>query len=840
MVHRRRAALLTSIAASLFLITASAIAAAAPATAAQAPARVLLDPPAPAAAGGPAMRLNPTKRTVTLAVTAKLGTGSLGQVTITIDPEDRVSFDAARILDLLDRIIDAQAMRRLRADAAARPTLTAAEFAAAGVTIAYDPQALELRVDVAAERRLAQGIALSVLDDTRVGAFVEPARVSAYLNVRGNLDYLHGDGGFASPVLYVDGAARAFGIVAESEAIWQPGAAGTSFNRLGSRLVYDDRERLVRWTAGDLQTVSRGFQSAPDVAGLSVFRTYSALQPQRIARPRGSRSFRLDRPATVEIESNGQLLRRLQLQPGNYDLRDFPFAQGANDVRLNILDDAGRRETIRFNLFLDQTQLAPGLSEFGLYAGVAAQPGLSGPNYSDDPAVTAFYRRGLSDAVTAGANVQADARTQMAGLEAIWASPLGLFSGTASVSRSDGYGAGFAANVTFQRLIQRADGRSDSLNLFAEARSAAFAALGEQRPSNPFRLEAGGSYSHAFSDSVYGGVDGRYSLGRGTQSDAFNVRGTIGVRLAHNLRFNGELGWQGDDRGRRITGLLSLTLRLDRRSSLRADYDTRFDRARLSYTSFSGQGVGALNLTADVERSRFGVAANGAATYFHNRAELGLSHFGAFDRDLGSSVSQRSSLRFGSSLAFADGLFSVGRPIHDGFAIVSAHRSLKGASVVLERNPFGHTADTGALGVATHPALSAYIERVVGIDAPSAPAGADLGQGTFRLLPPYRGGYRLQVGSDYSVTAVGRLLGPGGEPLALITGEAREVAHPERPAVAVFTNRDGRFGAGGLAPGRWRIVMNDDRRSTFNLDIPADAENIHRAGELSPQEGDTQ
>jgi len=835
MTPRRRAALLAA-AAALSLLPGSPAAAAPVAAAAQAGTRVVLEPPA----AGAGQRLNPTTRAVTLAVTARLDTAALGEVMISIDPDDRVSFDSARLLDLLAPVLEYAALRTLRANAGAG-TLSAADLAASGVAVRYDPQALELVIAVAPERRLARAIALSRLDDSRIGAFVAPAKTSAYLNIRGNLDYFHGgtDSGFAPPAMFLDGAARMFGgLVAEGEAIWQPGSRAADFNRLGNRLVYDDQNRLVRWTLGDLQTVSRGFQAAPDIAGLSVFRSYSVLQPQRIARPRGSRSFRLERPATVQIEANGQLLQRLQLQAGNYDLRDFPFAQGANDVRLTILDDAGRTETIRFNLFLDQTQLAKGLTEFGLYAGVLAPPGERGPEYSNDPAITGFFRFGASEALTLGVNLQADARTQMGGAEAVWATPLGLFSGNLAASRSDGSGAGLAGTLTFQRLIQRSGGRSDSLTLFAEARSANFTALGEGSTLNPFLLDAGGAYSHAFGNRIYTGVDGRYSVGRGAQRDAFSLRGTAGVRLSDNLSFNADLSWQGDERGRRLGAFLSLTLRLDRKSSVRADYDTRFDRARLSYTTVSGQGVGAYTLAADLERSDFGSGANLSGTYYHNRAELGLSHYGSFAGNFGDSVSQRSSLRFGTSLAFADGAMSWGRPINDSFAILTTHRNLKNENVLIERGPFGYTAATGALGAATHPSLNAYIERVVGVEAPAAPAGVDLGQGTFRLLPPYRGGYKLEIGSDYSVTAIGRLLGVDGKPIALLTGSATELAHPERPPVPIFTNRDGRFGATGLAPGRWRLVMNDDRKSLFLLDIPAEAQNIVRAGALSPQEGE--
>ncbi len=71
------------------------------------------------------------------------------------------------------------------------------------------------------------------------------------------------------------------------------------------------------------------------------------------------------------------------------------------------------------------------------------------------------------------------------------------------------------------------------------------------------------------------------------------------------------------------------------------------------------------------------------AIYYANRAELGFSHYGAFERDLGRSTGQRTSLRFGTALAMADGVVSVGRPVQDGFAIVAAHPTLRGRGSAL-------------------------------------------------------------------------------------------------------------------------------------------------------------
>jgi outer membrane usher protein len=781
-------------------------------------------------------RLNTTGRDVTLTIPAKDGATYLGDIILTVHADDKLEFSAQRLLDLLANVLDPDVLRTLQGSFAGKTVLSPSDFQASGIVIKYDPQELALNLIIGAERRARQTVQVAPMDPSRIGGFVKPAEVSAYLNIRGNLDYVHSgfDKGLQSPVMFLDGAARIGGIVAESEAIWQPGARGTDFQRLGSRAVFDDVHNLVRWTAGDLQAVARGFQSAPDMAGISVFRSYSVLQPQMVVRPRGDRQFRLDRPSTVEVQVNGQIVQRLQLAPGTYDLRNFPFTQGANDIRLAVLDDTGRSELLRFNVFLDQSQLAKGLSEFGAYAGVLAPLEVRGPHYTDQIAFTGFYRRGITDYVTLGGNFQSDRHSRLGGVEGVFATGLGTFGASFSISDINHFGTGYGTIVTFQRLIQRGGGRADSLNLSFEARSRVFGPMGTVVPLNPYKWEVGGGYSHAFNDYVYAGLDGRYSEGRGTQRNVYSMRGTVGWRINANTSFTADGRYDRDNRGSRIAALLSLTIRLGRYSSVRADYDTNDNKGRLTYQTIHGQGVGSYNLSADVERSDIGSGVNAVANYFANRAELGLSHFGTFTSGFGNTTSERTSLRFATSLAMADGAFSVGRPIYDSFAIVQPHAALHGADVLLEPTPFGYTASSGVLGAATHPSLSSYAERTITVDVPGAPAGVDLGQGSFRLFPPYRSGYRLTVGSAYNVTAIGRMLNRDGEPVALVTGTAVELAHPDREPVAMFTNREGRFGAVGLAPGRWRVRMLDDQKSVFVIDVPAKAEGVLRLGDIRP------
>ena len=50
----------------------------------------------------------------------------------------------------------------------------------------------------------------------------------------------------------------------------------------------------------------------------------------------------------------------------------------------------------------------------------------------------------------------------------------------------------------------------------------------------------------------------------------------------------------------------------------------------------------------------------------------------------------------------------------------------------------------------------------------------------------------------------------------------------------MFTNRDGRFGAAGLAPGRWRVEMLTEPTTVYFIDVPEDAVGVYRKAEIAP------
>jgi outer membrane usher protein len=449
--HRRLAPSLLALATGALLATSQARAADQEDLAANArPAEIIL--PVNRGSSAEPVDLNPTARDIRLTVSAVDGRVMLGEVPVMVTADDRLRIASRRVLDLLAETVDADRLRAIEGAILAPREISAEEFEASGIGLRFDPQRLTLEFLVPSEMRATRNLQVSALDRARVGEFFQPENFSAYLNIRGALDYVS-DGpatGFQEPTFFLDGAARLGDVVLESEGFWQPGAnSSPDFQRQGTRLVYDDIDDLFRLTAGDLQPVARGFQVTPNMAGLSLGRSYSELRPQQIIRPRGNRNFLLERPATVEVFVNGALARRTRLNPGNYDLNDFPYTQGANDIRVNIIDDSGRQETLRFNIFLDQTQLADGLTEFAAHLGVQAPLTEDGPDYSDDLVFTGFVRHGVSDQITLGGNLQLDERSAMGGVEAVFDTSFGTFASNLALSHVESVGEGWGATVSF-------------------------------------------------------------------------------------------------------------------------------------------------------------------------------------------------------------------------------------------------------------------------------------------------------------------------------------------------------------------------------------------------------
>jgi outer membrane usher protein len=478
--------------------------------------------------------------------------------------------------------------------------------------------------------------------------------------------------------------------------------------------------------------------------------------------------------------------------------------------------------------------LAPGLSEYGFYGGVRSSRLGETIEYSDDFAANGFYRYGVSEALTVGANFQYSEEASLVGGEAIWGSELGTIGADFAVSHLQTGDTGWAVNASFERLIE-GEGGGTSLLATVEARSRRFGTGGQAAPDNPYVVNTSFAVNRSFDNSTFVGGQLRYAKARDGFEDERSIRVTYGRSLSDRMNVIFDLDWGSGGFSEGVGFRVALVRRIGETGSARAEYDSSSERARVGYQTSGGRGVGAWSASGNLDVGQEDLGLNGSASYAANRADLGIAHGTAYSQTTNEISDQRTSFRASTGIAFAGGQFAIGRPVSDGFVIVRPYAGASNVAIEVEPSPEGYYARSGPLGPALYGQISAYSPRTVIYDAANPPPGFDVGQGALRVLPPYRAGYLVTVGSEYGYTAIGRLLNADGEPVTLIAGVAIEEGGEGR-RVEIFTNRQGSFGASGLRPGRWRIEMPGEPPVIYDLVIPDSPDGIARTGDHRPKQ----
>jgi len=819
-------------------------------------------------------RLNRTERTLSLLVDLRADGRQLGEVSVKITPDDVLSVHKEQLMRASAALLRPDVRKRMRQLKDDGGFVTLANLNAAGFRYSFDAGAMKLcfKPEIAQRPR---GV-VSLDPRSAAGHFSpsRPATVSGYVNIRAAADHVTttfaAPTGFQAPRADLEAALRWQDVVLEAEATYDGahtdffGAATLAnhtthgFVRRSTRLVHDRPEDALRLQAGDIYPPVTSLQRGLDLLGVSIERTPRKLRPSQNIRPTGKRSFRLARPSTVKIELNGIVMRQLRLDPGEYDLDDLPLRGGANRIRLIISDDVGEQRTLNFTSHFDATLLAEDIAEWGLAAGVPAQFSGDGLSYIfERPLVSGFYRRGLSAELTGEAHIQAGPHAMMTGLSLYSASMIGFLAIETAASYHEHHGAGAALEIDWDVL--RVGDSNESLQLSAELRSAHFTvpALDDHLPTYWLNLSA--SYARSLPWDIYGQLSARYSAAT-ESADGTPANGDLyGATLSFSRRLSSTAGlafslsyasdsldtltaFDPDGAGEgELRAALQLTWRPDANTHLAATLEAGEPGASIAASRTWRDGISSWRTSIETvyEENTDDLTIDGDLHYTGNRFTAGVTHTAsldarAFARGRQPLSDQRTTFHFGTAIAFADGHMAIGPPIlgPGGFAIVAPHDSLTDKPIVIGSHSRPR-ARSDMFGPALVSGLPAYRPSRLAYDVAELPLGYDIGSREFRLNAPYKGGYALTVGSANSVTAFGTLIGTDGEPVALVTGTARPV-ESDTPLVNLFTNAAGRFGAQGLAPGRWRIEMATDPPQHFLLDVPAATVGLLRAGTLRP------
>lgn len=791
--------------------------------------------------------INPYERDIDMTVPLNFQTRSLGDIPMRLTADDRFLLETDAFLKLMRPILNDEAHAALVAQLQGKKDFGTEDLGKNGVQLSYDPSTLAVVVvDVGAEQRAVQDLFAPPRDDVN-DVNIQPAGFSAYLNLNLNQVYIWEQDRVDPPTVNFDGAVRVGPVVFEGDAQFGQRFGGEgdpyTFSRNYARLVYDQADDYRRWIVGDLDPETRGQQSYVQMGGIGVVRQQRRFNAFRSAVLQSNRQLMLQREATVRFLRNGSLYREVRLQPGRYDFSSLPLVAGSNDVDIEIRDNSGGVQSLSYQQYLDPIDLDPGDYEFGAYLGVTSRSFGSAPDYRGPPAFTGFFRKAFVNkpAIGIGLQLSEDVQTLTGQTQFILGNGGRILLDGAG-SNSNAVGQGFASGVSYEHFIDRG-GLSDNFSIRADYISPGYATLGNPEAFNTTSVTFSGQYTRQFSFRLLGTATASYVKGRGATGDSYRL-GIVGnYRMTPKWTVRAGVDYarfpSSFSSANGVSFNIGLVFQPDFRRRAEARFESRDNLAELSYNQSGLNQLDSVGFGGVVARQDDNARAQGFASYSANRFEAALSHgsFGPGISDIGEI--NATSLRLGTTFAFADGAFGIGRRINDSFMLLRPHKNLGNRSVVAgqsisENNYIGRS---GPLGAAVNNFLGSYVTQSVQYDVEDPPTGYDIGPGIVRVHPPYKSGYKLRIGTDAFISAVGTLVRSADKPVALIGGRVTllDVKAGENPKpTPFFTNSVGRFSIANLLPGRKYLVETYSTAGTidraFEFAVPPQSDGLVNLG----------
>jgi len=682
----------------------------------------------------------------------------------------------------------------------------AAEAINHGTRVHLDRDALRVDVDIAAANLPLQEVDLR----TRRRADTVQLPFTAFAN------YSVALGRPAERSAFLDAGLGKGNLALRSTSIWD---RSRGWQRGLSRFEFDRADALQRWTLGDQ------FAVTPDalgggalLGGIGIERAFEQ-DPFLVTFPQPFVAGVLDAPGTVEVYSNGALIARRELQPGPFSLDNIGVPPGRSDVQVIVRDNFGnRRDLSGTRFYTTTTLLAPGLNDYGLRLGLPRTQAFAG-SYDGDPAVQAFYRRGVAKRLTLGGRIEADEQLRNAGLNLVWQLPVGDVQLDFAGSDSDDIGDGRA-----HALIYNLVGRKVGFSLGQRQFTADYRNLGQEAAPilSQLRLDRFGSLSLApgldYSLLLTFGEQ-RFTGGLRSHTQGANLTWRIGARSQIVFGVQHRSGGGVDD----LAAIVSLNVALDTR-------DSRWRPDSIG-SAIAWDDNGNASLRLDTQRSRPpGVGAGYDVSVLSNNdgQQQGFARveyqapFARFALE-GEQVSGNSNVRgiVSGGLVAIGGRAYASPPIDSGFALVRT--GLADLVVQRENLDVGRSDTRGDLLVRD---MVPFFPSQVGIDQESIPLAYRFGKLEHSVAVPRNAGAIVAFDISPMHAARGRIV------LQPLEGPTRSVRFGRITVQTAIGPLQSRLGGSGtfwfddLMPGRHRATVRTENASAQCLvEVPDVAPN---------------
>lgn len=590
-------------------------------------------------------------------------------------------------------------------------------------------------------------------------------------------------------------------------------------------LFHDNFSQPRRLEIGDISGFNRGHLPSVNAGGVGLSTPYQQLQPLKRISPTNSQEFYMRQSGEVQVVVNSNIVAKVRLNPGRYDLNDLPLSTGQNDVQIVAIYANGERETFTFNTFYNSQLLEKGLSIWAFNVGYPSEFRDFRYDYLDPIVMTGFYEKGITETITAGINGLFAQGDYIIGSHATAGTSWGNFTLRMTASEYQDEAGSIISLDTEHTIFGSSEFGVPNLRLSYQERENFVQSPWQDNPSSNTDESWSINYSWYITDRIDFNVNARQS------KDSSNIA-TKNISAQLNWRYK-DIRVSAQYQKQENDGLINRdneTLFINMnwsafstksRSRTRFDYRSQNNDYRASYAKINRnyQNDFGYNVEANSNDDSDNLSLSGS--YTHNRFRVDVSSRVQQRPEFARTVDHR--INLSTSVGIADGKIGIGSNVQVPFAIIEAHPTLAESEIQVNPSPTGESLGSADVNVGGLVSLgSAFTENVVTVNALDVPLGYDWGPGTYSVVGGTNTGHLITIGSDLSYTVIGYVKDSNNEPITLQRGKIESLSNAAGKdfSAALFSNRRGRFVIEGIGTGEY-IVRFGNQSAVFTIE-PAD------------------
>ncbi|MDR2268508.1 MAG: fimbria/pilus outer membrane usher protein, partial [Holosporaceae bacterium] len=291
----------------------------------------------------------------------------IGEAMVFIGKENKIH--AHSLVELLDDYLIPEKTRKIEALKDASGFVSFERLKSLSINAKFNRQLLQVELTAPVEQKKTRSLDKRYAENSPKPN-VRSASVSGFINARVSQAFYQSGNPYHHRSMIFSPALNVCGLVLEGE-VSQDYISNSrkrkGFRREYTSLVYDWWEKHLVFRGGDIFSHSARYENVPKLFGLQIKKEAVSNYEYGSAR---TLQITLLRRSTIKVYFNGNLVKvKENVAPGTYELDDISYANGANDVKIKIIDDAGREQNLEESFFLESAFVRHGEVGFNCSAG---------------------------------------------------------------------------------------------------------------------------------------------------------------------------------------------------------------------------------------------------------------------------------------------------------------------------------------------------------------------------------------------------------------------------------------------------------------------------------------